>query len=186
MPTAPGSLGIPFLGHTFALARGVTRYPCTWDLFSIWSRATAPVRPRGRGPRCAGPLRPRCRAGAGPRADIYGAVRRHRRPGADEARAADESEELWQGPGVLILSVHCASRRGRVLRHTAPHALSLLTCAGHLGHRAGHQRRRTVEQAAHADQLRSAGGDPGRHRRHCAARCRALGTPARSRLPRQR
>ena len=46
MPTAPGSLGIPFLGHTFALARGVTRYPCTWDLFSIWSRATAPVRAR--------------------------------------------------------------------------------------------------------------------------------------------
>lgn len=46
MPTAPGSLGTLLFGHTFALARGVTRYPCTWDLFSIWSRATAPVRRR--------------------------------------------------------------------------------------------------------------------------------------------
>ena len=46
MRTAPGSLGVPLLGHTFALARGVHRYPCTWDLFSIWSQATAPVRAR--------------------------------------------------------------------------------------------------------------------------------------------
>jgi hypothetical protein len=138
MPTAPGSLGIPFLGHTFALARGVTRYPCTWDLFSIWSRATAPVRLRGRGPRCTDPLRPRRRAGARACADIHGAVRRHRRPCADEARAADQPEELWQGPGVLVLAVHRASQRGRGLRRGAPHAPSLSTCTGHLGHRAGH------------------------------------------------
>jgi hypothetical protein len=48
MRTAPSSLGVPLLGHTFALARAVGRYPCTWDLFSIWSQATAPVRRRFR------------------------------------------------------------------------------------------------------------------------------------------
>lgn len=52
MRTAPGSLGVPFLGHTYALARGVGRYPCTWDLFSQWSQATAPVRSPG-GETCA-------------------------------------------------------------------------------------------------------------------------------------
>jgi hypothetical protein len=44
MSTAPGSLGVLLLGHTYALARAVGRYPCTWDLFSVWSQATAPVR----------------------------------------------------------------------------------------------------------------------------------------------
>lgn len=43
MRTAPGSLGVPLFGHTFALARAVGRYPCTWDLFSVWAQATAPV-----------------------------------------------------------------------------------------------------------------------------------------------
>ena len=45
MKTAPGSLGVPFFGHTYALARAVGRYPCTWELFATWSQATAPVRP---------------------------------------------------------------------------------------------------------------------------------------------
>lgn len=48
MRTAPGSLGVLLFGHTYALARATGRYPCTWDLFSIWSQATAPVRARVR------------------------------------------------------------------------------------------------------------------------------------------
>ena len=44
MPTAPGSLGVLLFGHTYALARAVSRYPTTWELFSSWSQAAAPVR----------------------------------------------------------------------------------------------------------------------------------------------
>lgn len=40
MPMAPGWL--PVLGHTVTLFASVGRFPCTWDLFSEWARATAP------------------------------------------------------------------------------------------------------------------------------------------------
>ena len=170
MPTAPGSLGVPFLGHTFALARGVTRYPCTWDLFSIWSRATAPVRG------CFAwthlpPLLKAAAAGACAGADLHRAVRRHRRPCAHEARSADQPEKLWQGPGVFLRTVHCASQSRTVLSAARLTRRPTRTHAGHLGHWAGHQRRRVVEQTAHADQLRVARGDPGRYRGYCAACC---------------
>ena len=39
-PMAPGY--VPLLGHTIALFKAVGNYPCTWDLFSAWSTATAP------------------------------------------------------------------------------------------------------------------------------------------------
>jgi beta-ring hydroxylase len=55
MKTAPGSLGVPFFGHTYALARAVGRYPCTWDLFATWSQAAAPVRLWAGGAACAQP-----------------------------------------------------------------------------------------------------------------------------------
>lgn len=42
MKTAPQSLGVPFFGHTYALARAVWRRPSTWDLFCTWSQGTAP------------------------------------------------------------------------------------------------------------------------------------------------
>jgi len=40
MPVAP--CWLPVLGHSITLFNSVGKFPCTWDLFSDWARATAP------------------------------------------------------------------------------------------------------------------------------------------------
>ena len=196
MRTAPGSLGVPFLGalrswsrsvaplaslssrlgHTFKLARAVGRYPCTWDLFSVWSQTTAPVGARRGAVRPAKSDTPGAEARARP--DLLRTVRRHRRPRAHEARAADKPEELREGPGVLLRPVHSAS----LAQSAIPQAHTPLS-PGHSGHGVGVQRGRAVAEAAQAGEQRLPPRDPGRHHRHIRAGGGAPGAPLCSRRP---
>lgn len=61
METAPRHLGLPFLGHTYALFKAVHTRPSTWDLFSVWGQKAGAVRPP---PPAAAPLCTACPTGS--------------------------------------------------------------------------------------------------------------------------